>query len=418
LRSKPFLLVTFVTFVAATVTSCRNPSVGPGHSPVETTPLPTVTAKPIAQLGRKSKASLKELRGVWITQADSNVFFSKTSIENSLQQLANLNFTTVYPAIWNEGLSLYPSAFLASIGGEKQSKKFGGAGRDPVAEVFEMGQKYDVTVVPWFEYGLKLPPNSALAQLKKEWLTQSSSGNVVRTNDGFSMVWMNPLMPEVQKFFTDLLIEFVQKYNPIQIQFDDNFSMPKELLYDPYTVQLYKAEKGKNPPTSEKSPDWENWTQWRANKMTDAVGTIFQAVKKASRNKLIISVSPNPAVWALANYLQDWPQWLAKGYCDNAVVQLYRNELPSFIRELDALPLSAVKSKIAVGVLSGLKARPSSMELVRSQLVEIKKRQFAGYVFFFYESLFSLRPQGDTEQGRKSTLQSFQSELSKEPEGF
>ncbi|MGB3494267.1 MAG: family 10 glycosylhydrolase, partial [Elainellaceae cyanobacterium] len=50
-----------------------------------------------------------ELRGVWLTNIDSDVLFSPSHLNTSLEQLAHLHFNTVYPSVWNWGYTLFPS---------------------------------------------------------------------------------------------------------------------------------------------------------------------------------------------------------------------------------------------------------------------------------------------------------------------
>lgn len=48
-------------------------------------------------------APAKEIRGVWLTNIDSQVLFSRDQLEPGLNRLASLNFNTVYPTVWNWG---------------------------------------------------------------------------------------------------------------------------------------------------------------------------------------------------------------------------------------------------------------------------------------------------------------------------
>ena len=58
-------------------------------------------------------ANRSEIRGVWITNIDSDVLFDRTRLSNSISQLQKLNFNTLYPVVWNWGYSLYPSKIAA-----------------------------------------------------------------------------------------------------------------------------------------------------------------------------------------------------------------------------------------------------------------------------------------------------------------
>ena len=51
-----------------------------------------------------------EVRGVWLTNVDSDVLFSRDNTTEAIANLAELNFNTLYPTVWNWGYTLYPSA--------------------------------------------------------------------------------------------------------------------------------------------------------------------------------------------------------------------------------------------------------------------------------------------------------------------
>jgi len=50
-----------------------------------------------------------ELRGVWLTNIDSDVLFYPEQTANAINRLAQLGINTLYPTVWNSGYTLYPS---------------------------------------------------------------------------------------------------------------------------------------------------------------------------------------------------------------------------------------------------------------------------------------------------------------------
>ena len=51
---------------------------------------------------------IEELRGVWITNVDSDVLFSRQSIVDAMDYLADQGFNVVFPVVWNKGYTLHP----------------------------------------------------------------------------------------------------------------------------------------------------------------------------------------------------------------------------------------------------------------------------------------------------------------------
>ena len=382
------------------------------------TPAPVTTQQAAGQtaLVRKRRASTTtELRGVWITNVDSTVLNSPEKLTEAMQKLARLNFTTVYPVVWNQGFTLYPSEVMREVTGIPLSTRDEGLqGRDIIAEMVKLGHELDLDVVPWFEYGMMLPANSELAKRKPEWLTQDVTGAKVFGADGAQNVYLNPFHPEVQVFMARMVTEVVAKYNIDGIQFDDHFSLSKKFGYDAYTVNLYKNENGgRSPPQSVDDPAW---VQWRCDKMTAFVAMMSQNIQ-AIKLGFKFSVSPNPPDFAKLQFLQDWIPWRDRGYVKEIVVQVYRYELEAFGRDVanPQLQSKATNSSAAIGIISGLRTKPVSMSSIVAQVQKARQAKASGVVFFFYESLFSFPASGETKESREAALAQLFAQPAKAP---
>ncbi len=79
------------------------------------------------------------------------------------------------------------------------------------------------------------------------------------------LVWKNFLLPEVQEFITELILEVVRNYNVGGIQGDDRLSaMPLSSGYDPFSQKLYNVYSGESSPS--RIADGR-WTQFRCDLM-------------------------------------------------------------------------------------------------------------------------------------------------------
>jgi uncharacterized lipoprotein YddW (UPF0748 family) len=121
---------------------------------------------------------LTEIRGVWLTNVASGVLFVPWGIERAIDQLAELNFNTIYPVVWNRGYTFYQSQVAQSVTGDitEPFLNFMNGGTDVLKKIVTLGKKKNLTVIPWFEYGFMTPPNSNLAKLHPEWLTNGRKG--------------------------------------------------------------------------------------------------------------------------------------------------------------------------------------------------------------------------------------------------
>ncbi|WGV26228.1 glycoside hydrolase family 10 protein [Halotia branconii] len=349
-----------------------------------------------------SRSLATELRGVWLTNIDSNVLFERDRLKKSLQRLDELNFNTVYPAVWNWGYTLYPSKVAAKVIGRSLDPTPGLQGRDMLKEIVSEGHKKGLTVIPWFEFGFMAPADSLLAKNRPQWLTSRSDGTKIVKEGTHNRVWLSPFRPDVQNFIQDLIVEIVRNYDIDGIQFDDHFGLPSELGYDAYTVALYKKEHGGKAPS--KNPKDPEWVRWRANKITDFMKRVFTAIK-ANKKDCLVSVAPNPQRFSYEFFLADWQRWERMGLIEELVLQIYRNDLNVFVSELEYPEVQAAQSHIpvSIGILAGLKNRPIPMEQIQTQVQKVRDRNFAGVSFFFYETLWNLS--SETASKRQSGFQ-------------
>jgi len=330
-----------------------------------------------------------ELRGVWLTNVDSDVLFSRSNLRNAVRRLQRLHFNTLYPVVYNGGYTLFPSQTMEKYIGIPLDPEPGLQGRDMLQEIITQGKEHKMAVIPWFEYGLMAPENSELVKKHPQWVTQRRDGSKVITfgeNNEVRVVRLNPVHPEVQQFLTDLVTEVVQKYDVDGIQFDDHFGFPVDMGYDEYTIELYKSEHGGNsPPEDHRNPEW---MRWRARFVTELWVKIFAAVRFHKPNA-VVSLAPNPRQFSYEFFLQDWHRWAQLGMVDELIVQVYRDNIFSFAGELEDRELYALQEKIpvAVGILTGLRIRDVDMGLIVDQVNLTRLLGLDGFSYFFYETL-------------------------------
>ncbi|MEG5017857.1 MULTISPECIES: glycoside hydrolase family 10 protein [unclassified Microcoleus] len=349
------------------------------------------------------KAPTTELRGVWLTNIDSDVIFSRNNIIDAVNRLDQLNFNTIYPTVWQGGYTLYPSDAAQRVFGQSIDPSPGLKDRDILKEIIAQSRQKGIAVIPWFEFGFMAPAESELATLHPEWLAQRRDGSTIWKEGKHDRVWLNPFHPEVQQFISDLILEIVDNYDIDGIQFDDHFGLPVEFGYEPLTVSMYQQQI-KSPPSND--PRETFWVRWRADKINDFVGRVSRDIK-SRKEKCIVSLSPNPFHFSLPAHLQDWFTWERRGYIDEIVLQVYRSDIKRFSAELEREEVKLAKLNIptAIGILTGLKNNSVPLKQIQEQVQEVRKRDFAGVSFFFYESLSNWAK--ETPEQRNSALQEF-----------
>lgn len=346
---------------------------------------------PVTVQPNKPPVAVKAHKGVWVTNVASDALFSLDKIKETVQTCKKSFITDIYVVVWNKGRTLYPSEIMNKEFGIPIMENF--AGRDPLQEMITEAHKENIKVHAWFEYGFS-SSNSNIAGpdviLDKypTWAARDVSKAILLSSGGFR--WMNGIHPEVQNFMKSLILEVVKKYDVDGVQGDDRLpAMPIMGGYDDYTVDLYKKEKGVAPPTNEKDATWMNW---RAEKLTQFLADLYQSVKAVKPN-VVVSMSPSMHPWAKENYLQDWPTWLDKKYCDFVIPQLYNGKenidryKQDLASQLALIKNPADRSKYYAGVLLKVGTYNVSRSVLEQVINANRNNYVNGEVFFFYEGL-------------------------------
>ncbi|OUL17770.1 glycoside hydrolase family 10 protein [Nostoc sp. 106C] len=366
---------------------------------------------------KASHSTTTEIRGVWLTNVASGVLFAPWGINRAVNQLSALNFNTIYPVVWNRGHTFYNSAVAKRvIGSDTQTLlKIMHGGGDVLDKLIKLAKPKSLSIVPWFEYGFMTPPNSELARRYSDWLTIGQEGiksikeippEEIDNSHISKQAWLNPLHPQVQEFIQELIVEVVSNYDVDGIQLDDHFGMPVQFGYDAFTVELYRQEhQGKSPPKNPFNPEWMHW---RADKITDFMAAIYQAVK-AVKPHVKISLSPNSQAFAYKYYLQNWEDWVKKGLVDELILQVYRDNKRSFIAELEKPAVEFARSQIPVGIGISTGTLRDSVDIaqVKEQVQVVRDRKFPGISFFYWESLWGYISPESPQQRRKAFREIF-----------
>ncbi|AFH48732.1 Hypothetical protein IALB_1021 [Ignavibacterium album JCM 16511] len=335
----------------------------------------------------KVSNEMKAVRGVWLTNVDSQVLNSKENIDKAVELLDELGFNSIFVVVWNKAMTTYPSTVMKNLTGIEIDTSF--AGRDPLKELIDSAHKKNIKVFAWFEFGFSssFKENGGIILNKKpEWAAKDINGNLV-TKNGFE--WMNGFHPEVQDFLLSLIMEVVKNYNVDGIQGDDRLpALPSESGYDEYTVNLYKSQhNGKFPPENHKD---EKWIQWRANLLTDFMQRIYDSVKTFNSN-LIVSMAPSIYPWSKEEYLQDWPEWMKRGLVELIIPQIYRYNIDDYSSSLNEIIINQISKnnfhKFYPGVLLKVGSYQPDEKFLR-QMIELNRQSgINGEVFFFYEGI-------------------------------
>jgi len=349
----------------------------------------------------QTKPYKEEVRGIWITNVDSDVLSTRDKIAEAMDYLASRGFNVVFPVVWNKGYTLYPSRTMRKEFGSQLDQynlsdlPFKSQNRDPLKELIIEAHRNGMEVIPWFEFGFSSSYSQNGGHIinnKPTWKAITVDGKLVVKN-GFD--WMDALNPEVQNFMLGLVREVIEDYDVDGVQGDDRLpAMPAEGGYSDQNIEMYRAEhNGQNPPAQFNNAAF---LKWKADKLTRFSGQLYRMVKKHDP-KLIVSMSPSIYPFSYSQYLQDWPRWMDSSYVDILHPQAYRYDITSYRNLIVELVGSGTGSSGYVKAADRVKLSPgillkSGNQFNRSayvrQAVEFNRsRGVNGEVFFFYEGL-------------------------------
>lgn len=339
-----------------------------------------------------------EIRGVWVTNVDSDVMFSKESLAEAMDFLADRGFNTIFPVVWNKGYTLHPSDVAENAFGIRQDPYFAGQGRDPLAEIIVEAHRRGMEVMPWFEYGFSSvygdTSGGHIIKANPHWAARTSKGSIAQGN-GF--YFMNAIHPEVQDFMIDLFLEVIENYDIDGVQGDDRLpAMSANAGYSEYTRALYASEHGGNQPPA--TYNESSFLQWKADKLTTFAGRLYRAVKEKDPD-IIVSFSPSVYDFSLRNYLQDWPNWIDSAYVDIVHPQLYRYSISGYralVQEMfgsspELSPYGYLyresRSIVTPGVLIKSGGTYNDYNYVLDAVEYNRLYDMPGEVYFFFEGL-------------------------------
>lgn len=327
-----------------------------------------------------------ELRGAWISDGShSSVLKTADGIAEALDFLQEHGFNAVFPAVWNRGLTAFPSRVMERNGFAVQDPQYGGF--DPLGAIVREGKQRGMAVLPWFEYGFASSPDAdggAILRAKPAWAALDRSGRMVRHGP---LVWMNSLHPEVQQFLLDLVVEVILTYDVKGIQGDDRWpAMPFNAGHDPLSRSEYRAANGIDPPEDDRE---ERWVSYRSDRMTDYLGRIGRTVKEAKPGCLV-SMAPTPFPTGRRELMQDSDRWMRKGLVDFLHPQLYRADAAAYKRDLEIMVRGwspSMRARLAPGITFTANGRELPAADIVAMVELNRKLGLAGEVFFHYGGL-------------------------------
>lgn len=331
------------------------------------------------------------MKGAWIPQTTSSgMLGTAKGISMVLGRSRALGLNAVFPVAWNRGEVFHKKGTSRQQFGLRTRELYTADEKgnmapreDILEEVIRQAHAGDkpLKVIPWFEHGLYVPPDSELAKQHPDWfLRKRVEGRVdlsvvnmkaidqdaINGQIGAPSLILNPAIPEARAFVVGLVKDVVENYDVDGIQFDDHLQWPLDQGYDPLTQAAYNLDQyrrkhaGQDPPEAERKqvvetplplPNHPEWMRWRSEQVTTLMREISQAVRKA-KPRIEVQLSPTPYPWSYNKYLQNWPEWVdpKNGYVDRILVQNYVDR--NFDAEITRIENMNLCVPVDIGILA------------------------------------------------------------------
>lgn len=322
-----------------------------------------------------------ENRAIWLRPRDTNL----DDVIKRLDRLKDLNINIIYLETFWSGYAIYPS------GNELMQHNPMFKGFDVLDAYIKEAHSRGIEVHAWVENFLVDLP---VASKKPEWMSISRKGdNYYLENGRTKYYFLNPALPEVRDFLSDLYKNLVKKYDIDGIQFDymrysNSGDYTNDFGYDTYTRQLFKAFTGIDP--IDLNPDanmWQEWCSFRTNIISSYAYRIISEIKSI---KPVIKISAD--VWpeydeTIVDIYQNPKAWVNRDYINNIIpMSYYLNEKPVVDDITNTQAFARGHSQIISGIATYTKV--DKAVLVR-QIDAIRASNTNGIAIFEYESLFN-----------------------------
>ncbi len=278
--------------------------------------------------GGAARTEEPAVRACWLTQY---TYLNKT--DNQLRAIAqNIragNMNTVYVAMYSGATVYWPSRAYKAAGGN-----WGAPTVDWAEKLVRIFHEEGLKVGAWFEYGLAVGlANHPLAVAHPEWLARDRFDDPVTGENG-GFVFLSPGCDAVVDLMVAMSSELAANYNFDDIQLDrlrwGKKTNGREYGYEDCTTLLYIAEYGQSPPNNVNDPQWVAFREELVNHVVQECYLAIQAINP----EIVVSSAPTGS-YGITQHMQRWSSWVAGGYMDLVMPQMYQTTLSGFQTELN-----------------------------------------------------------------------------------
>jgi uncharacterized lipoprotein YddW (UPF0748 family) len=302
----------------------------------------------------------------------------KKSLAEIFDTIKSKNLNTIFFQVRSNGTVLFKSSldpFSSYITGEIN----GNASYDPLAYAVELAHERGLEIHAWINClnvftsnGNGASNKDHICQRKPEWIIED-------VRDGVKTYWLDPGLPEVREYISDMIAEMVENYDVDGVHLD-YIRYPGKNFEDEFSFGIYNGGLTHD--------------DWRRNNITELIALINKKIK-SEKPYVKLGAAPigvyknQKGMYAWEGYnevYQDSREWLRRGALDYVVPQIYwgLTENPRF----DLVAKEWVDHAAGRAIILGIGAYKENVRNEIEKMIQYSRSINSGGVAFFrYSSI-------------------------------
>jgi uncharacterized lipoprotein YddW (UPF0748 family) len=329
----------------------------------------------------------RETRAVWVT-TNFRLDWPPPTFDQEKQKqylidifddIKSKNLNTVFFQVRTNGVVFFKSSFeplTQYITGEVD----GDASYDPLEFAIEQAHKRGLEIHAWINVvrcftgneSIILDNPNHISKRKPEWVISD-------TRDGQKSLWLDPGLPEVREYISNLIVEMTENYNIDGVHLDF-IRYPGRNFDDDFSYSIYGSGYTRD--------------NWRRNNITELISLINKNIKRV-KPQIKFGAAPigiyknlkGMTGWeGYSEIYQDSREWLKRGILDYVAPQIYWgfDEKTRF----DLLAKDWVQNSYGRAVFLGIAAYKENVKSQMESMINFSRTINAdGVAFFRYENI-------------------------------
>ncbi|HHI87483.1 MAG TPA: hypothetical protein ENK03_00895 [Candidatus Cloacimonetes bacterium] len=328
-----------------------------------------------------------ETRSLWATAWDIN---TPQKIVKVVKTAAEHDFDAIFAEIRYRGDALYkPNRYDRTFPNPEPISYFVTIdGFDPLAFLLQTAQNFNIKVYAWMTtfvvtplYTNKLPEDHVYFT-HPEWICRTNSNEPMISHNGGEGAYLDPGIPEVQRYTQDVILDVVSNYGIDGIILDYIRYPGGEYTYNSLALEHFIDDVSENNYTN-------NYTEWKQKVISDFVRETGAKIKFLKPDvDFAVTAKPDNHD-AKYRFYQNWEEWLKFKELDYVHLMMYTKSDASF-KDLLEKNLSKVNSpKIAISLRAWDEQKRYRSEDIQSKIRLAKASGFDNISIFHFGGLIA-----------------------------